>query len=167
MGEDPTTLDQLLSNGCPQLLEVIALANDRLEQQAGLRHKSRKLSIMASDEGVLATLKMVLAKAAMGLRLYVIGSEDNLWRCQRIAKQFGMNLDEIRLYRPSSTARPLYCVHCGHHTASVKTNIVICGGCGRHLFVRDHFSRRLGAYMGLQADAEAPSVLPATIEIYP
>jgi hypothetical protein len=35
------------------------------------------------------------------------------------------------------------------------------------LFVRDHFSRRLGAYMGLMVDAESPGELPEIEEIYP
>jgi hypothetical protein len=43
---------------------------------------------------------------------------------------------------------------------------VKCAGCGRHLFVRDHYSRRLAAYMGVMADAEAPGELPPIEEVF-
>jgi len=43
---------------------------------------------------------------------------------------------------------------------------VQCAGCGRHLLVRDHFSRRLAAYMGVMADAEAPGELPPIQEVF-
>jgi hypothetical protein len=49
----------------------------------------------------------------------------------------------------------------------VRTNIHPCPGCGRRLFVRDHFSRHLAAYMGIQVDAETPGVIPPVEETYP
>jgi len=48
----------------------------------------------------------------------------------------------------------------------VRTNIVRCPGCARWLLVRDHYSRRLAAYMGVMADAEAPGELPAIKEVF-
>jgi dimethylamine monooxygenase subunit C len=35
------------------------------------------------------------------------------------------------------------------------------------LLVRDHFSRRLGAFMGVKVDAEEPGLHPETVELYP
>jgi hypothetical protein len=32
--------------------------------------------------------------------------------------------------------------------------------------VRDHFSRRLGAFMGVMVDAEAPGEIPAIEEVF-
>ena len=40
-----------------------------------------------------------------------------------------------------------------------------CPGCGRSLFVRDHFSRRLGAFQGVCVDAETPGDVPEAVEI--
>ena len=40
-----------------------------------------------------------------------------------------------------------------------------CPGCGRALFVRDHFSRRLGAFQGVCIDAETPGEVPEPVEI--
>ena len=59
-----------------------------------------------------------------------------------------------------NSARRVYCIHCQASNENVTTNIVQCIGCGRHLLVRDHYSRRLAAYMGVMADAEAPGELP-------
>jgi hypothetical protein len=33
--------------------------------------------------------------------------------------------------------------------------------------VRDHYSRRLAAYMGFQVDAEAPGMIPRIESVYP
>ncbi len=65
-----------------------------------------------------------------------------------------------------SLARRVYCVHCRTATEDVRTNIVRCTGCERWLLVRDHYSRRLAAYMGVMADAEAPGELPPIKEVY-
>jgi hypothetical protein len=42
----------------------------------------------------------------------------------------------------------------------VTTNIVQCKDCNRWLLVRDHYSSRLAAYMGVMVDAEAPGSVP-------
>jgi hypothetical protein len=58
-------------------------------------------------------------------------------------------------------------VHCKVITNDIKENIIKCYGCGRMLFIREHFSRRFGAYMGVMANAESPYDLPEIEEIYP
>jgi hypothetical protein len=60
----------------------------------------------------------------------------------------------------------VWCTHCHGFTEQVTTNVVPCAGCGRHLLVRDHFSRRLGAFMGVMVDAEAPGEIPAIEEVF-
>jgi hypothetical protein len=49
----------------------------------------------------------------------------------------------------------------------VATNIADCRGCGARLFVRDHFSRRLAAFMGVMVDAEVPGEVPEIEVVYP
>jgi hypothetical protein len=48
----------------------------------------------------------------------------------------------------------------------VRTNIAQCAGCERWLLVRDHYSRRLAAYMGVMVDAEAPGERPEIREVF-
>ncbi|MCQ9376315.1 hypothetical protein NMQ14_18900 [Methyloversatilis sp. XJ19-13] len=115
----------------------------------------------------LKALGDTLRAAQMGTRLYLVGPEDAIWQAARLADGFGMSRDEMRLMQAGTRARPVFCVHCRTVTRGVHTHIAPCSGCGRALFVRDHFSRRLGAYMGFQIDAEAPGDIPAAEVIYP
>lgn len=125
-----------------------------------LRRVTRRL------DSALQRLHDALAAADMGARLYLVGAEDVIWQASQVAERFAMSVDAVRHHRVATLARPVFCVHCRGVTRRVATNVVDCGGCGRALFVRDHFSRRLGAYMGFQVDAEAPGQIPAIEEIY-
>lgn len=125
-----------------------------------LRRVTRRL------ESALQRLHDALSAADMGARLYLIGTEDVIWQASQVAEKFAIGAEAVRRHRATSLARPVFCVHCGGTTRRVVTNVVDCTGCGRALFVRDHFSRRLGAYMGFQVDAEAPGQLPAIEEVY-
>jgi predicted RNA-binding Zn-ribbon protein involved in translation (DUF1610 family) len=51
-------------------------------------------------------------------------------------------------------------------TENVTATPFTCSHCGLSLFVRDHYSRRLGAFQGVCVDAEEPGVLPPVEEIY-
>lgn len=111
-------------------------------------------------------LESIFGSARMGLRLYIAGTERFIWSITKLANAFGIRDDEIQQEHADSHARQVACVHCNALTYPVRTNIVACAGCGRHLLVRDHFSRRLNAYMGLQIDAEVPSELPPVKKVF-
>lgn len=115
---------------------------------------------------LLIALRRHLALQTMGFRLHAAGSEHFLWDVAGIADAAGLGRDEYQLCRTGSEARRLFCVHCRTVTSGVTTNIAACSGCGAHLFVRDHFSRRLNAFMGVQVDAEEPGVRPPIEELY-
>ena len=106
------------------------------------------------------TLRERLSTASVGLRLYVAGSEALVRRVSALALEAGMERDEIHTEVTASAARPVWCTHCKAVTPDVATTLVACAGCGRMLEVYHHFSRRHGAYMGFQADAELPGDLP-------
>jgi hypothetical protein len=115
---------------------------------------------------LLAAFRLVLDESLMGTRLYVAGPESFIGLAMKIALEFDLNKDEIRAEEVGTLARRVYCVHCRSTTESVRTNIVSCTGCARWLLVRDHYSRRLAAYMGVMVDAEAPGELPQVKEAY-
>jgi hypothetical protein len=102
----------------------------------------------------------------MGTRLYVAGSESFLGSAVQVAMKYNLNRYEVQCEHCGSAARRVYCIHCKTSNENVRTNIVKCAGCGRHLLVRDHYSRRLAAYMGVMADAEAPGELPPIEEVF-
>lgn len=116
---------------------------------------------------MLERLAHRLAAERMGLRLYAIGTEDFLWDVRNLAAAHGMGAEEVHLTHHGSRRRRVICVHCRTVTNGVTTTIVTCGGCGAQLFVRDHFSRLLGGFQGVQVDAEAPGEVPAAEIAYP
>jgi dimethylamine monooxygenase subunit C len=115
---------------------------------------------------LLGEFKSVLVDSLMGTRLYVAGPESFIGLAMKIALEFNLNKDEIRAEELGTQARRVYCIHCRATTENVRTNIVRCLGCERWLLVRDHYSRRLAAYMGVMVDAEAPGELPPIREVF-
>jgi hypothetical protein len=121
----------------------------------------------ADVDALLAEFRSVLDRSLMGTRLYVAGPEHFIGRALQLGLEFDLGKDEIGAEEMGTLARRLYCVHCRATTENVRTNIVQCRDCGRWLMVRDHYSRRLAAYMGVMVDAEAPGDRPPIQELYP
>jgi dimethylamine monooxygenase subunit C len=115
---------------------------------------------------LLEQFRATLRQSLMGTRLYVAGPESFIGLAMKIALEFNLNKDEIRAEECGTLARRVYCIHCRATTENVRTNIVSCVGCARWLLVRDHYSRRLAAYMGVMVDAEAPGELPPLKEVF-
>jgi hypothetical protein len=116
---------------------------------------------------LLSHLSFHLAREPVGLRLYAVGTEAFLWDAANTARAAGLGHDEIFLAQAGSLRRRVYCTHCKSMNEDVSTNIAICRACGARLFVRDHFSRRLAAFMGVMVDAEVPGEVPETEILYP
>ncbi len=109
-----------------------------------------------SASHLLEMLRHRLARETMGLRVYAIGSEHFCWDVAACASAAGMGREEFFLFATGKPARRVVCVHCRTSNEGVSTNLVTCAGCQAQLFVRDHFSRRNNAFMGVQIDAEVP-----------
>jgi len=105
---------------------------------------------------MLTHLKHRLARETVGLRLYAVGSEAFLWDVHNLARAEGLAAEEIKLHQAGPKLRRVYCTHCKTMIENAALNVIACPGCGASLFVRDHFSRRLAAFMGVKIDAEAP-----------
>lgn len=118
----------------------------------------------------LAALGPMLAQAqplAVNDRLCAQGTEPFVWGVAALAAQAGLGAAQVQLAHAGSQRRRVWCTHCHGVTDEVSTSVVACAGCGRHLLVRDHFSRRHGAFMGVMVDAEQPGVRPAVEEVFP
>jgi hypothetical protein len=125
-----------------------------------------EVRLFGAAAALLAEFRAILERSLMGTRLYVAGPESFIGLAMKIALEFNLNKDEIRAEEMGTSARRVYCVHCRTTTQEVRTNIVRCTGCERWLLVRDHYSRRLAAYMGVMVDAEVPGELPPMREVY-
>jgi len=116
-------------------------------------------------DALLADLTAALDQALMGTRLYVSGPESFMGLVMRIAQQFNLAQDEVRAEECGTMARRVHCIHCRATIENVRTNIVECS-CGRWIVVRDHYSRRLAAYMGVMVDAEVPGERPEIKQVF-
>lgn len=125
-----------------------------------------KLWQLESAADVVDALACASRGYGVGDRLYVQGTEPFLWAVATAAAVIGFGEKQVQLHHAGSLRRRVWCTHCHGMTEGVTTSIVACGGCGRHLLVRDHFSRRLGAFMGVMVDAEAPGEIPAIEEVF-
>lgn len=122
--------------------------------------------LFGSPGALLEDFRTLLEQSLMGTRLYVGGPESFIGIAMKLALEFNLNKDEIRAEECGTLARRIHCIHCRAITEDVRTNVVKCVGCGLWLLVRDHYSRRLAAYMGVMADAEAPGELPEIKEMF-
>jgi len=131
-----------------------------------LSRRGANVFVLSTMAETVAAVDQELSGCKMGTRLYVAGSESFIGSIVQVASRYNMNADEVQREHMGSSARRVYCIHCRTSNENVTTNIVTCSGCGRHLLVRDHYSRRLAAYMGVMADAETPGVLPPIVEAF-
>ena len=113
-----------------------------------------------STTELLVQLSHRLTRETAGLRLYAVGPEAFVWDAYNAAMAAGLHPSEISLHRAGPFVRRVYCSHCRTIIEGVPVNIVACPSCEAALFVRDHFSRRLAAFMGVKVDAEVPGEIP-------
>jgi len=119
-----------------------------------------------SYEASTQRLRHVLSQAHQGLQVYLTGTEGLMGQAQNEAMQAGIPHESIQTEHRGSVARRMQCVHCKGITEDVMHDPFQCAHCGLHLFVRDHYSRRLAAYQGVCIDAEDPGNVPDPVELY-
>lgn len=115
---------------------------------------------------VLIRLDGLLRTAMMGTRLYASGTEGFIGRVIQTAERHLIDHKSVVTEHSGSFVRRIHCIHCKGITENVTTNVFACSHCDTPLAVRDHYSRRLGAFMAVSADAEAPGDLPKIEELY-
>lgn len=126
---------------------------------------SGRISLFSSNAGLTEALHRRLSEAEMGTRLYLAGSESFIGAAMKIARQFDLNADEVLREHCGSLVRRVWCVHCDSYNENITKRVFNCSGCGKPLVVRDHYSRLMGAFMGVQGDAEVPGELPEATDL--
>jgi dimethylamine monooxygenase subunit C len=112
--------------------------------------------LCAAVDGFERQLKALLDTAVVGTQLYVLGDEAFLWRIHGMACTAGMHSEEINLIESGPVQRRVFCVHCGCVQDSGPQAVVRCTHCQLRLGVREHFSQRLGAYLGVCENPDQP-----------
>jgi hypothetical protein len=113
---------------------------------------------------MLPRMAKVVAEAHMGAQFYLAGSEGLIGQAEREIMATGLPFAAIQKEHRGSTVRRVQCVHCKGVTENVATDPFVCSHCGLNLFVRDHYSRRMAAFQGVNIDAEDPGLVPAAVE---
>lgn len=106
-----------------------------------------------------ATLRHELLRARVGVRVVILAPRGAALALRGVATSAGLMDDEIGVTVVGVDAIEVFCSHC---TALTRTDlgvddIVDCAGCGRHLLIYHHVSRRSGHYLGFMVDAETAS----------
>lgn len=112
---------------------------------------------------LLPRLVRVLADAHMGTQFYLAGTESLIGQAEREIMATGFPFASIQKEQRGSTLRRVQCVHCKGITENVATDPFKCSHCGLNLFVRDHYSRRMAAFQGVNIDAEDPGLVPESV----
>lgn len=170
-GEGGKALLKLFQQKLPrEPLTVLYLAADQhAEKYANTLQKlmDEPIMIRYTQPDLLEQLRTTLDACYMGTQFYVAGTEDFIWNIAAVLRDVGVDDKNVFKELCGSLGRRVYCVHCKTTNEAVHHTIHVCTGCGRHLFVREHFSRLMGAYMGFMVDAEVPGDIPAAEEMYP
>jgi predicted RNA-binding Zn-ribbon protein involved in translation (DUF1610 family) len=112
---------------------------------------------------LLPRLVRVLADAHMTTQFYLAGTEGLIGQAEREIMGTGFPFASIQKEHRGSTLRRVQCVHCKGITENVATDPFKCSHCGLNLFVRDHYSRRMAAFQGVNIDAEDPGQVPESV----
>ncbi|NKK42564.1 dimethylamine monooxygenase subunit DmmA family protein [Rhizobium leguminosarum] len=149
--------------------EILYVA--RGSQGSGLDEALRRLGAdMFFTAPTIATLlfrlKGSLATAHMGTRLYLSGTEGFIGQAMLVALDYGIDHASVITEHRGSLARRVQCVHCKGITDDVTTSPFACSHCGLPLLVRDHYSRRLAAFQGVNIDAEEPGSAPDPEDLF-
>ena len=113
---------------------------------------------------MLPRLSKVVSEAHMGTQFYLTGTEGLMGQAEREIMMTGLPFDAVQKEHRGSTLRRVQCVHCKGITENVAMDPFACSHCGLNLFVRDHYSRRIAAFQGVNIDAEDPGLVPAAVE---
>lgn len=165
-------------NGAGALIDLVAagapLATSHIIYVPGVNGIDRAAELQAlgtaqfvrlpTFAAALPRLQKVLADAHMGLQIYVAGTEGLMGQVQREVVVAGLPHTALQMEHRGSLARRVQCVHCKGITENVTVDPFQCSHCGLNLFVRDHYSRRIAAFQGVNIDAEDPGSVPASVE---
>ncbi|MDJ0358416.1 dimethylamine monooxygenase subunit DmmA family protein [Paenarthrobacter sp. PH39-S1] len=116
------------------------------------------LRFVSANPEALADLRSVLGCSHVGVRLVLAGPPADIRAAAAAAAECGLLEEEMTLLCDEAGPRVVYCPHCrARTTVGAAGTEAECSGCATTLFIADHFSRRMGAYLGYSAHVEEAS----------
>jgi predicted RNA-binding Zn-ribbon protein involved in translation (DUF1610 family) len=176
----PASLHLIIADGegAEAITDMLAKADNRSELLAAAHvmytpgpDLSSKLEALGAAQfyraptipAMLPRLARVLSAAHMGTQFYLAGTEGLIGQAERDIMNTGFPHAAIQKEHRGSTVRRVQCVHCKGITENVTHDPFKCSHCGLSLFVRDHYSRRIAAFQGVNIDAEDPGQVPESV----
>ena len=162
----PQTLGTVLPEGVSATMACAALAETYQGRGVVLTEIGGGYAFRTAAD-LAPRLTKVVSEAHMGTQFYLTGTEGLIGQAEREIMMTGLPFAAIQKEHRGSTLRRVQCVHCKGITENVALDPFVCSHCGLSLFVRDHYSRRLGAFQGVCIDAEEPGTAPKPEELFP
>lgn len=102
-----------------------------------------------------ASLGGVLAALRCGVRIMVVGPQDDVLLALAIAREAGAEPAELRCFVTRTDVLPVYCAHCRQTERVVASpgDVVSCPSCARRLEIHPHVSAVRGSFLGSDATA--------------
>lgn len=115
---------------------------------------------------VESSFSKIFSELPVSSSIYVAANRESfLWDIHNLAVKAGLAEEQIKLHKPLSNERRLFCTHCYHTVEGVTYSPFECPNCHRLLLVRDHFSRIHSAYVGVEINAEDRNEFPVKEEL--
>ncbi|WP_296736739.1 dimethylamine monooxygenase subunit DmmA family protein [Mesorhizobium sp.] len=153
-------IERLLATACATGDESIRVYVLGREHRIGspLRASTASLEVHAEGPGFSSALSACMDTAPAASRLYVAGSESFLSLVRRLASDRGLAADTMLAELAGSGARRAQCVHCKTVSDDIAYRAFDCARCHVTLIVRDHYSRRIGAYQAVVLHPSDPNI---------
>lgn len=97
----------------------------------------------------------VLAGLHCGVRIMVVGPQDDVLRALALARAAGAEPAELRSFVTRTDVLPVYCAHCRgtERVVAAPGDVVDCPSCARMLEIHPHVSAVRGSFLGSDATA--------------
>lgn len=153
-------IERLLATPCPtgagsMRIHVLGRGN-----RVGSLSKAPEagFELHADEAGFSVTLSACMDALPAASRLYVAGSEAFLSLVRRLAQDRGLAEDVMLAELAGIGARRAQCVHCKTVYEGIAHRAFDCPLCAVTLVVRDHYSRRIGAYQAVVLHPSDPNI---------
>ena len=152
-------------DGLSAVIDLFAQAGSAFTERAALLYTTADAVLLPQSAGLqvncfpnIASLLREgahrLQAARMGTAIYLSGRADFIAEAANLAALYGVSRASLRTECRGHAGKRVQCVHCKSIQSDVLTPTVTCAQCGLSLLVRDHYSHRLQAFMGVYCEAE-------------
>ncbi len=139
------------------LMTSTGMSANQAEPEIDLR-----LTIFKDEQSLITALGKILSGASMTTQLYLAGAESLILEATRCGLAFGLRPEAIVTELRGTIRRHAQCAHCKTVYRDIPHRVFVCARCNLTLIVRDHYSRRIGAYQAVMIDPSNPR-LPALL----